>query len=160
MTEEEQKTYDHILNLQSPSTRAAMTLSSEDRAKSTALFSGAEAQCKKEDGSVDLGKIRELSKEEFEFYESVRRHAGARFEDARTNYLMANMEKGKVNPNLLTQIETNHVKPTEEARGRAELAFMGKLKSITQRFKEMVGQMFKPQHADVVAEEMRKMNEK
>lgn len=151
MTEKEAK----ILAMQQPSTRKALRESEADRKLHVISPITDKAQCTKEDGSVDL-RVREISEEEYGLFESTRRGAGATFEEARTNYLMAKAKEGKIHHSLLDKIETNHVMPTLEQKQRAEKAFMGILQTIKQKFQDIISHLIKPSHAEIIAEEIRK----
>jgi hypothetical protein len=98
-----------------------------------------EAQCVKEDGTVDLN-VRELTQKEADFHNTVRRKAGERIEEKR-------------------QDKPAHTL-TDEKRERAQTAFMARLTlgAIKERFKRLMQETFKPTYAEIVAEEMKKRN--
>lgn len=156
MTPKEQKIFD----MQSPSTKACL---SRPREKDAEWFSRpipANAQCVKEDGSVDLN-AREISVEEYGLHEHARRGRGELFESARANYL----NSAKINDKLKKDIDTLHVMPSEEKRQKAIDAFMSNLSlvdRIKNAFKQIMGmnKVEKPkQYAEIVAESMRKLSE-
>lgn len=125
---------------------------------------GKEAQVLKEDGSVDLN-VRPITKEEAEAYQEFRRKRGAWIEEVRTAYLMKKIEEGKIDPSLpgiKGMIDTPHVSPGIQVRERAVEAFVrgSILQVVKDKFKEIMNSIFKPSHAEIVAEEMRKMNGK
>lgn len=159
MSPEEQKLFD----IQSPSYKAAMSQSQAERELHRISAVPKEAQCVKEDGSVDLN-VRAITAAEAEFYDGdfgVRRKQGARFEEARIAYLSKAISEGKVHESLRKQLETPHVMPNEETRQRAIDAWMGNrtVAKLKERFKAMMDVLFKPQHAEIVADEMRKLNQ-
>lgn len=118
------------------------------------------AQVLREDGSVDLN-VREISKEDYDAYQALRYKRGKWFEEVRTNYLMKMAAEGKIHISLMDQIETAHVMPPPLVIERAEKAYQGTLATIKDKFKALMDSMFKPTHAEIVAEGMRKaMNEK
>lgn len=119
-----------------------------------------EAQRLKSDGSVDLG-VREISKADYDSYQSLRYQRGAWIEEIRTKYLMKMASMGKIHHSLMGQIETNHVTPAPLVIERAEKAYMGTLATLKEKFKAFMDDLFKPSHAEIVAEGMRRaMNEK
>lgn len=137
-----------IIDIQCGSTKALMReqrLRPESEDKNYALMRmlaplPKEAQCVKEDGTVDLN-VRELSHEEAIFHQGVRSVAGRRIEEARGNEPVSTI--------------------TDAKRERATTAFMGKitLAAIKERFKTLMGDVFKPSYAEIVAAEIRKRRE-
>ncbi len=154
MTKEERKLY----KLQSPETQRAMDIQAGRKVKEIVR---PPMQCKKPDGSVDLN-VREITQKEHDDYLLFRRKRGAIFEEVRTNYLTKMAKEGKIHISLMSQIETNHVMPPDLVTEKAQKAFMGLLSiaGIKERFKSIMETMFKPSHAEVMAEGMRKMNPK
>lgn len=157
MSEKDQKIFD----MQPKSTQDALLQSEIERKFHRYSEIPKEAECVKEDGSVDLN-IRHITEEEHELYdgrEGLRRKAGERFEAARTNYLRIKASQSKIHSSLLSKIETDHVMPSAEVRDRAEKAYLGVLKSITEKFKQMWEHLFKPSHAEIVAKEMKRLSD-
>lgn len=97
-----------------------------------------EAQCVKEDGTVDLN-VRELTQTEADFHQGVRGRRGLVIESLRNDKHVSTI--------------------TEERRERATNAFMDRfsLESIKNKFKAMMTGLFKPDYAEIVAEQMRKI---
>lgn len=154
MTEKEQKIFD----MQSPSYKAAMAQSEDERKAHRLSAIVSNAQCLKEDGSVDLN-IREISLEQEQAYLQFRRERGPAIEETRTAYLKANLHK--IHPKLHSSIETPYVIPPAERKERAIKGYMGgfTVKAIKEKFTEIMKSLFKPTHAEVVAGELRKMRE-
>lgn len=154
MTEAEQKIFD----IQSPSYKEAMSQSESERRQHRLTPIPKEAQCLKEDGSVDLN-IREISQKEYDDYQALRYRRGKAFEEARTAYLMKAAKEGKIHISLMSQIETNHVMPPDPVREKAEKAYMGlfSIAAIKDKFKDIMDSLFKPTHAEIIAEGMRKV---
>lgn len=95
-----------------------------------------EAQCLKEDGTVDLN-VRELGHEEAQFHEGVRRRAGSTLEQIRGDKAVSTL--------------------TQEKRERATNAFMERfsMDAIKNKFKAMMRSVFKPSYAEIVAQQMK-----
>lgn len=142
-----------ILDMQEPSTRAALLEPEIDRKLRQLTPIVKESQVTKEDGSVDLAP-REITKEEYDAYQALRYQRGAAFEEARTAYLMRMAALGKIHVSLMPQIETNHVMPPEPVKEKAERAFMGRFtfSAIKEKFKEIMDSVFKPSFAELVKE--------
>ncbi len=155
MTEKEQQIFD----MQSPSYKAAMSQTEAERVMHKLSIIPKEAQCVKEDGSVDLN-VRFISAADEKAYQIHRRATGERFEEARKSYLMAAGEKGKIHSSLMDKIETPHVMPSAEQRERGIKAFMGgfTIKEIGKKFKEIMQAMFTHSYAEIVSQEMKKRN--
>lgn len=160
MTPAEKKIYD----IQSPQTKRLMDIQAGRKPEDDPKYADdqwfkaipKEAQCVKEDGSVDLN-VREVSQKEYDDYQALRYRRGKAFEEARTAYLMKAAKEGKIHISLMSQIETNHVMPTEEVKEKAERAYMGTLATIKEKFKSLMESLFKPSYAEIVAEGMRKV---
>ena len=99
-----------------------------------------EAQCLKEDGTVDLN-VRELSQQEADFHNGVRQKRGSIISELRRDKPVSTLTDGK--------------------RERAQSAFMRtfSLAALKERFKKIMGDVFKPTYAEMMAEAMRKKME-
>lgn len=150
-----------ILSLQSPLVQQALRQTDEERkiAREAPIIKA--AQVLKEDGSVDIAP-RKITAEEEKAYEDFRMRRGAYFEEARGAYLSKMAKAGKIHHSLLGQIETPHVMPPEEVKERAKRAWLGHFtpKAIKEKFAEIMGKIFKPTHAEIVAAEMKRRNDK
>lgn len=129
---------EQILAMQAPSTRAALSQCDEERIAHRLSPILKEAQRIKEDGTVDLN-IRAITQQEAEAYSSLRCARGEWIAESRKE-----------------EVKTL----TEGKKNKAVNAFMTlrTLEMVKDKFKELMGQIFKPQHAEIVAEEMRKRN--
>lgn len=151
----------YIISIQAASTQALM----RDDFNSPALWSGTSPQVLDENGNVDLN-VRHISEAEYDLHDKARRRVGAAVEETRTLYLTQAISDGRISAEALKHsslhdgVETKHVLPTANQRESAIQAWMGTLKSVKERFKEMMGHIFKPQYAEIVAEGMKKLNEK
>lgn len=148
MTEKERK----IFEMQAPSTRTALSQSLSERELHRLKPIPKEAQCVKEDGSVDLN-VRKFNAEESEFYNT---------EYGASNIYGRARKVGEWRETLFEEKDkTAHVIPTEEQREVAISSWMGSrtVKAISERFKDLMGQLFKPQHAEIMAEAMKKSKE-
>ncbi len=143
---------------QAPSTARALRQSAAERTVHRLSEIPKEAQCVKADGTVDLN-VREISKEDHDAYQALRYRRGAAFEEARTAYLKKMAAEGKIHISLMNQIETDHVMPPEPVKERAEKAYMGTLATIKEKFKNLMDSLFKPTHAEIIAEGMRKIKQ-
>lgn len=119
------------------------------------------AQCLKEDGSIDLN-VRPITKKEADDYLEFRRKRGEWIEETRTAYLMKKYDEGKLDKRLLEHIETPRVIPGPILKEKSEKAFLrgSTLLAVKEKFKEIMASIFKPTHAEIVAEEMRRRNGK
>lgn len=147
--------------MQAPSTKAALSQTKEERAAHRAAVISKEAQCVTESGSIDLN-VREITEKEYNDYQAFRIRRGAAFEEARTAYLMRAAKEGKIHHSLLDKIETNHVMPPLIIKEKAEEAFLSNpniVQRVKEKFKKMMDSIFKPQHAEIMAEGIKKMRE-
>lgn len=126
--------------MQAPSTRHALSQSEAERKAHRLAPIPNEAQCIKEDGSVDLN-IRMITKEEEKAEQSLRYGRGAVIERV-----------------IAEERRAASVEPRPEVRERATKAFMGgfTVKAVREQFKKIFGELFKPTHAEIVAQEMKK----
>ncbi len=141
MTKEEQKIFD----IQCESTKKLMIaqrnrpLSEDSEYWSKIRFTpiAKEAQCVKEDGTVDLN-VREITPEQEAFELAIRKKRG--------EYLSKIREEKPINT------------LTDEKRERATMAWLSgsPLAAIKKRFKDLMQGLFRPSYAEHVAEEMRK----
>lgn len=162
MSPEEKKIYD----IQSPQTKRMMDMQAGRPLKDDAEYfarplpNPEDYHCLKEDGSIDLN-VRDISPEEYALHKGARLRRGAAFEEVRTAYLMRMKAEGKIHPSLYHMIETEHVMPPDVVRERAAKTWLGGfgLKAIKEKFSEIMGKIFKPTHAEIVAEEIRKMRD-
>lgn len=145
MTEQERKIYD----IQTPATKYLMDQqrkrSPEEDSAWWARAIPKEAQVRDEEGNVFIN-ARSLHFEEVRVYDKMRREAGGR---------IAEMRADKVERPLPEQWEL------ATRKNKAIDAFMGifSVEVIKNKFKEIMGSLFKPSHAEMVAEGMRKVNE-
>ncbi len=100
-----------------------------------------EAQCVKEDGSVDLN-VRFISQAETTVHERSRRLRGGIIEELRG--------QNKHESTL-----------SEEKKERAINAFMRtfSLDALKRKFKAMMGDLFKPSHAEIMAESIKRVKD-
>jgi hypothetical protein len=134
-----------IISRQCPSTQALMLAQNarpeeEDGAYITRIkFTPVDmsAQCKKEDGSIDLN-VRAATIEEMDLHDRFRRRRGSLIE----------LIRGSGGVSTLS----------DDKRERAIDSFMRKttLGAIADRFKKIMSEMFKPSYAEVMAEAIKK----
>lgn len=137
----EQKTID----IQGPSTKELMLAQNERPLEDDFLHIAKiretpitkDAQCLKEDGSVDLN-VREFTQKELVIEEKIRQERGEII--------------GKLRP------EATASTLTEEKRERGSSAFMRALSvdALRHKFKMVMEGLFKPTHAEIMAESIRK----
>lgn len=125
-----------ILSLQCPSTRRALQRPTEDDAEWRSRSIPANAQCLKEDGTVDLN-VRQLTQQVADFHQELRYNRGSVIQ-------------------ALKDEEIKHTL-TEEKKEKAVHAFMAKitLGALKERFKSIMSGLFKPEYAEVVATQMK-----
>lgn len=142
--------------MQSPSTRRlleAQSIRKEEQDKENGQKRNEEpiplnAQCKKEDGSIDLN-VRKLTEDETDFYNKEygrskiygrKSERGSWWEEVRAEYLRTKTLDIKIGD----KIETDPVEPSEEKKEKARMAWMGTLKKVKEKFAEIMGEMFQP----------------
>jgi len=96
-----------------------------------------EAQCVKEDGSVDLN-IREITTEEYDLHQNMRYKAGQRIAELRREATLSTL--------------------TEDKKERATTAFLRKfsLETIKDKFWSILGSLHTPTYAEKVAQALKK----
>lgn len=128
------------LDMQAPSTRAALLQSEADRVMHRLSPLPSEAQRLKEDGSVDLN-VRPITAEEEIAYNGMRRRRGSWIETL-----------------FSPEHKTIKVEATRDAKDRAVHAYMAgsTLKAIKDRFERLMRSMFEPAHTEVISEQIKK----
>lgn len=134
-----------IIDIQDPSTKALMLAQNERPEEDDSQYFqkirltkvDMKAQCTKEDGTVDLN-VRNISQKEANIEESLR------------------LNRGEAIENLRPQATTPTL--TEEKRDRGTSAFMRafSVDALKHKFKMVMKDLFKPSHAEIMAEAIRK----
>lgn len=132
-----------ILEMQAPSTKRALLQSEEERRAFHLTPIPKESQVRDENGEVFLNH-RALSYEETVVYSRMRYEAGERIHEMREDKTV--------------RIDDAELK---EKKQKAVSAFMDKfsVSAIRDKFKKLIESAFKPSHAEIMSEAMRKVRE-